>query len=323
MTPVARIVPQPPSRGGLIAFGVISIVIGSLAGCFSLMMPLAMLAMKSVPNKVGEAKPGTLVVGLIVYVLIATGFLGLGIGSCKCRRWVRPLVLCIAWPWLIGGLLGSLIAIPMLSNMPLPENANVPTPTRTIMMTVTGTTLAVIYVILPLAYILFYQRRSVRETLIQCDPRPRWTDRCPIPVLGLSFWMLLGGLGNASFLQFMCFPFFGIYLTGLPAAVIILGLGAAMVYAAWACYHLNLAGWWTALVVVLFGSVSYLITFQISGITELYRHLGVPETQMKMLEQQNFLHGPVLLLMGAFFSAVYLAFLWYVRRYFVPARRYP
>ena len=45
---------------------------------------------------------------------------------------------------------------------------------------------AVFMLLLPAAFLVFYQRASVRATCQRRDPQARWTDRCPLPVLAVS-----------------------------------------------------------------------------------------------------------------------------------------
>ncbi|MFI5381252.1 MAG: hypothetical protein ACHRHE_18295, partial [Tepidisphaerales bacterium] len=213
--------PPPPGRGGLVAYGIITILIGVLAGCMSLMMPVALFVAP------GSAAAG-IVASMLMFIAIAVGFIWVGIGSCQCRRWVRPVVLCIAWPWLVIGTLSGIFVATMLRDMPMPPNATMPAQARTIMFVATGTMMAIMYILIPSAYIAYYQRRSVQETLNLCDPHPRWTERCPMPVLGLSIWLVIMGLGSLSMLQYGCVPMFGAYLTGLAAPLLILGLAAAI-----------------------------------------------------------------------------------------------
>ncbi len=95
-------VPQPiPGRTGLIAFGVISIVIGSLAGCMTLVTPMVLLIPRTLPPSQQQPpalSPAVAIFTVALYAAIATAFIWIGIGSCRCQRWVRPIILCLAWP---------------------------------------------------------------------------------------------------------------------------------------------------------------------------------------------------------------------------------
>ena len=61
----------------------------------------------------------------------------------------------------------------------------------------------------------FYNSRHVKATCERRDPATRWTDACPLPVLGFCLWLLLG----VPMLLIMplaghgVMPFFGIFLS--------------------------------------------------------------------------------------------------------------
>src|SRR5579862_5052685 len=107
--------PEQSRHGGLIAFGVISIVIGSLSGCLALAVPLPLFIHNMSPPGAAPAPDvSTIVAALILYGVFATAFIWIGVGSCKCRRWVRPIVLCVAWPSLVMGILSAVIWLALL-----------------------------------------------------------------------------------------------------------------------------------------------------------------------------------------------------------------
>ena len=71
-------------------------------------------------------------------------------------------------------------------------------------------------VAVPIAFVVFYSRKDVAETVHHRDPLQRWTDRTPLPVLGASVVLALGSLYFLLVgLTNPVFPFFGRYLTGV------------------------------------------------------------------------------------------------------------
>src|SRR5687768_9751912 len=104
---VSRPVLERDRRGGLVAFGIVSLLIGALAGCGTLLMPLSLIGLAFAP---GAALPEGLILQLIISTLIygaaATVFIWTGIGSIRCKRWVRPIVISLGWPTIIMGVLG-------------------------------------------------------------------------------------------------------------------------------------------------------------------------------------------------------------------------
>lgn len=313
--------PQPiPGRGGLIAFGVISIVIGSLAGCMALAaLPMMLLIPRTLPaqQQPPGLSPAAAMFTLVLYAAIATAFIWIGIGSCRCQRWVRPIILCLAWPGLVFGIVGSCVAVPvMVSTMLNSQQGAPPMPpaVRIVMVCVMVCTMVLFYIILPGAYVLFYQRRKTAEVLALCDPYPRWTDRCPMPVLGLCIWLVIMELGMLYTLQVMYFPFFGTYLHGAAAAVAVIALVATIGYAAWKCYQLQWSGWWTAMLTLGLWFLSMLLTFIIRGPLDFYRQAGLTDEQ---LEQSGALRlGGLMVPMMGFYAVLFIAYLLYIRRYF-------
>ena len=102
--------------------------------------------------------------------------------------------------------------------------------------------LAVVFVVVPLAFLLFFRRRDVEETCRRGDPVERWTDRCPLPVLAVSLLFAFG----ATYALLLAIttpmmPFFGRYLTGLPASTALVILAMVDRYLALAVYRLRLA----------------------------------------------------------------------------------
>jgi hypothetical protein len=104
-TPAPRPVLEKSRAGGLVAFGVISIVIAGglvLIGSFGL-VGIYMMA-KMAPAQTAQVIP-PIIGSMIQLLIIAALLLWVGIGSIRCRRWVRPVTLSLAWAWLASGLL--------------------------------------------------------------------------------------------------------------------------------------------------------------------------------------------------------------------------
>ncbi len=49
----------------------------------------------------------------------------------------------------------------------------------------------VFFVLVPAVWMFFYQSRHVKATCEARDPVTRWTDACPLPVLGFCLWTWL------------------------------------------------------------------------------------------------------------------------------------
>src|SRR5688572_1546336 len=192
-------------RGGLIAFGIVSILIGSLAGCFAMLTPLSLAMMSFAPTAARDDVIFDLIVVTVFYAAAATLFIWTGIGSIRCRRWVRPIVISLGWPTIIMGVLGlagwlffardlpAVLAMaaqtsaqtPALAPMPgppAPPPAPAAFPSSAGLAAIMAVVLAVFYLILPGAFLWFYSTQNVKRTLEAYDPRTSWTERAPLPV---------------------------------------------------------------------------------------------------------------------------------------------
>ena len=102
----------------------------------------------------------------------------------------------------------------------------------------------VFFVLVPAVWTFFYNSRHVKATCEARDPVTRWTDACPLPVLGFCLWMLVA----VPMMLFMpltghgVMPFFGMFLSGLPGALFCLVIAAIWGYAAWLVISAGRAG---------------------------------------------------------------------------------
>jgi len=96
----------------------------------------------------------------------------------------------------------------------------------------------IFFVIVPAIWIFFYGSRHVKATCEARDPVIRWTDACPLPVLGLCLWYCFraNDAGHAI-AGHGVMPFFGMFLTGLPGTLFVWSR-ALWAYAAWLLYQL-------------------------------------------------------------------------------------
>ena len=91
--------------GRIKGMGVLQIILGALAALFGLFSLLGAAIQSAAPQLSGtaETNPLAMLLAVGVYLAVAVFFLWLGIGSIRCRRWSRPLVLALMWPMLLVG----------------------------------------------------------------------------------------------------------------------------------------------------------------------------------------------------------------------------
>jgi hypothetical protein len=116
---IPPVVPLAPDfidrRTGLAVFGILEILLGALA---ALMIPLMILgqAMAARANQDAMAVR-QLAPAMVTYIVISAVLIGVGIGSCKTRRWARALSLVLAWSWLATGIVSMVMMVFLLPSI--------------------------------------------------------------------------------------------------------------------------------------------------------------------------------------------------------------
>ena len=326
--------PGPLSRpagasAGMVVVGTLLIVAGFASAClggFSLLMltPFMRAQMAAQGQSVDTMQTVT---GFAVQLLIGVALVWSGIGTLQRRRWVRPIMLCLGWTWLVTGIMGvlALVVVMPLMNQVMQEQlqqqrGQVPPGMAgiTTLSTVIGVAVSVVlYVIVPALLVWYFMRRAVRDQLHAADPVRRWTDACPIPVLGLA---LAHGLMVPIFLVTIVYgamPVLDRIVTGPPVIALAVVLAAINAVIARGCYRMRGWAWWGSVVFTLGTIVSMVIFLAAGNLFELYRAIGMSDQQLDLLSSAG---GTFTMLtmanvaIGSLLSAVYL--LW-VRRHFV------
>jgi hypothetical protein len=296
----------------LIAFGILEILLGCLCALF---VPW-MIWGQSVSAKATGGSPDyrMAVPGVMMYSMLAVAFGWLGIGSIRCRRWARALLLILSWSWLVVGVIavGTLLLLWPKMSESMPPGA------KEIALVVAAVIWSVIFILLPGFLVLFYTGKHVKATVEARDSAACWTDRCPLPVLAVSVWM---GFGAVSLLSMplaynAVLPFFGQLLTGTPATLAILLLTALWGYLAWGWYRLEPMAWWITVATFPVLTVSTVITFAQIDLMDMYRSMGYPPDQIALIAKYNVLTGKAMAWYAAAFMVPLIAYLVWVKRFF-------
>ena len=297
-------------KAGLIVFGILQILLGAFC---ALLVPLMIVGMLLSAQPMGA---GTMAPGILFYALMSTWFIWMGIGSIQARRWARALLLVSSWIWLISGIWGLVF---MLVFMPVMYDQM-----GEIFAVIAGVTIgfmAVFYVIIPGALVLFYGSRHVKATCEKRDPHIRWTDKCPLPVLAVS---LVSGLGAASILLMGFYgwatPFFGSILSGIAGAGVVLVSSLLLGYVAWGTYRLSVNAWWCAILMIIFWGISNIVTFSRVSLIEFYEKMNFPDQQLAMMKQLDLPQEPLMILICGMWIVVAMAYLFYTRRFFASGK---
>ena len=307
---------------GLVIFGILTIMLGCVVGLF---VPLMLLGQVVSARTTGAAGPFWVILpAVFLYSILAVALVWLGIGSIMARRWARALLLIFSWSWLVMGLfvlVSMAFLLPkMMASFPsggAPGGPAPPPEAIGVMMVVMFLVFGVLFAVLPAVWTFFYHSRHVKATCEARDPVARWTDSCPLPVLGLCLWsgvsapmvLIMPITGHAVM------PFFGMFLTGMPGGLFCLAIAAIWGYAAWSMYKLEPRGWWVMLIALCVLMASGLLTFARHDMIEMYRLLDYPEAQIEQMQKSGVLMGNQMTWLMAFFMLPFLGYLLFVRKF--------
>jgi len=302
--------------------GIFQILLGCLCGLMAVMM-VALSLLGPMAQAPGQAMNSQMMIpGIIFYLPLAVAFIWLGIGLVRARRWAWTLTVVLSWMWLIMGVVAFVMVVFFMGpiSASIAQQGKMPPEAIMAMRIILGAVMACIYILLPGVFLVLCHRESVRATCQRRDPKIRWTDRCPMPVLALSIMLALSVVSMSSLVAYGCvMPLFGVLISGAAGAVVILLIALVMAYLAWGTYRLKLAAWWGTLLFWIAGTLNMVVTFSRTDLMEMYEKMGMPADQLEMMRKTGLVEsmsqwGPWMGLVG---GAVWLGYLLYVRRYFV------
>jgi MFS family permease len=308
-------------KTGLIIFGILQILLGALCALMVPLMVLGMVVSLLADNaSVTPTNPTMMLPSILFYVLLAAWFITMGVGSLKARRWARALILTSSWLWLVCGICGLTFFLLFMPGMydSIAETGEMPRGVILVMKCVMTVFMTILYVLIPGSLVLFYRSSHVKATCRSRDPQPRWTDKCPLPVLALSMMFTLWTVSLLTMGVYgWTFPFFGTILTGIPGAALVLTLILCLAYLARSIYRLSINAWWCALLLTIAWAVSTAVTFSRVSILDLYKKMNMPEQQLESM-RQFMPHSSTMILMFALSFAAFFAYLLYTKKFFKP-----
>jgi hypothetical protein len=266
----------------------------------------------------------TMFPGVCIYLALATALIWLRIGSIQARRWARALLLIFSWSWLMVGIFDVVIMTFLLpkimANLPTRPGVDHPAVAASAMTMIIVFTLAFsafFMVVLPAIWTFFYQSRHVKLTCEWRDPQLRWTDACPLSVLGLCLWLFFSAFMMIVMvaMPYIAVPFFGIFLSGAAARITYLVVGGLWLFAAWLLYRLDARGWWIALTVLLGFAISSTITYSLHSIMDMYRLMHYPEAQLEQMQKTGLLQGNTMIWITPLFMLPLLGYMIFIKRY--------
>lgn len=299
-------------------FGVLNIIIGVFAVLMAFLTFIGMLVGSMLQSGfTGSMRIYAIVSPVLMYLAVSVILIWCGIGVFKRRRWAGALMLVISSIWLIIGVIAMcsvLVTTPKMLQK-IAEARGIDPGIQTVTLAFTIGFTAIIYLIIPGILVLFYSRPAVRGTFNLYSPSPSWTDKCPLPVLGLSLFFFIGIYGCICGVFMGVFPVFGVILKGFPAVLLWIGCGALLIYISRGLYKLNIKAWWIALIWHISWLVSSLITFSKVSMENFYIQMGVTGDQMEIIKMAFITWKPFIWL--AIFSVfILIVYQLYILRFF-------
>jgi hypothetical protein len=265
-----------------------------------------------------------MVPSFLMYAVGAIVFIWLGIGSITAKRWARALTLILSIVWLAVGVLTfgfEAYFMPKLFSKMQIEGSRLPESSAAIITFFALAFIFVLFVVLPAAFTLFFRSPHVKATCEQRDPKPRWTDKRPLPVLGLSQILYAGAASMLLMIVYPALPFLGTILTGLPLVAYAVIVSGVLLYLAKNIYDLKITAWTITVILSILGSVTGTITFLKMDMIEYYKALGYSEqaiAQMRLAEIWQVIGVRTIAVPLMIISlGVWIGYLLYVRRFFV------
>lgn len=316
--------PYPDRRGWVIAAGVIEILLGF--GCLLLAAAGAFSSLMVAHPPEAGLQPHAASVVLIagIYLFLAVCFFVAGTGSVLCRNWARIMTLIISSIWLVFGSVATLFSALVLPRMMEMQRVGSPRGSHLVVAFMISFE-AFFGILLPLAFLIFYTRKSVKATFLarsataagQPAPAEALSAGFPIP---LAIPVVIEALGVTTvffMLSMPALPAFGFIIHGWKAVLIALAYSVFSGLAAWLIYKRRLAGWNIAFFKVLLGGSSMAVTLSAHNATwMLFQTFQRPEQAQMLQWFPQFMHG--ILIGSLVWVCAYALFLIYVRKFFLP-----
>jgi hypothetical protein len=303
---------------GLVVFGTLDILMGIF--CFTLAMLL--LVVVSAAGLHGM-KPVHYWITMLLLFYLTGWFIVMGLGSIKARRWARALLLVGAWVTVFFGTLAMalvLYTLPEMFNL-MAEASFIPPGAALGILYFTTVVLILLQLVFPLVAIAFYGSKSVQYTCERLNPNLSWTDRCPLPLLAMSFISILGSLSivTASSTNYTVY-LFGHVISGMPGMLVVLFISVACGYVGWGAFMRKMHAWWSAYAVVLLTSASMMLTFSEMDMSELYAHMGYSIGQASQLSKTSLINPLTLTFVSCAWGVMACIYLVWVRDCFRPEK---
>jgi hypothetical protein len=304
----------------LIAFGVVEILIGVFVGLMVPLMVVAVVASRALGPSAPALDLKTALPSMVIYGAVAVLFIALGIGSIRARRWARALMLSLSWLWLITGLMSMvLLWAMMLPNWgDIAASSGLPEATATVVLWSTSLFLGFVYVLLPLAFVLFYRSDNVVDTCRARDPNPSWFDDTPPQVVSLVAVYALGLLSLLVMPAYnFMFPLFGTIVTGWGGFIAWMFVAALLIFLVVATIRHEAPAWGAAMAASVVAAASSTVTAAMVPYADWIDAIGLPAEQREMVFAFGSPSALTMVVVSMVVWASWIGYLVYVRQWFI------
>lgn len=306
-------------KGLLIFFGIILLVTGGISLLFAV-LTIFTIALQQTALPVDQQVPvSTVLLSAFFYVAMGALFMALGVGSIQTKRWAQSLILLLSWLVLIAGAI-TLVFMFFYAGS-LFEQIGAIAPINPVALKFVSiimyVSITVFLIIIPGIFILVYRSESVIKTVRKYNRQECWTDKCPLPLMAHSFFLLYMAVVPLLFISYgFVSPFFGIFISGWPAALLWFGNSIICVYLAIEVYRLNIRAWYYSLYLVILWIVSSFITLLYNDWMVVYKYMNFPPEQIALMKNMQYLSNSSMLVTILLTFVSYIIFFFYAKKYF-------
>ena len=193
---------------------------------------------------------------LAIYLPFIGWLLATGIGLLLKRHWARYSIMVMSGFAIFIGLIFCLV----VSLMPLPEDANA----NLIFKTVFLGLISIFLIILPVIYLVFFTRPSVKELFSTTKLDSGGSNR-PVGISILAIYYLISGITSllmTLFPMYQSLPFCGgIFISGIYLKVYLFIVSFITLYLGYGFWKLQKAAWVTFIIFNCYGLIIGVINF--------------------------------------------------------------
>jgi hypothetical protein len=301
-----------PKNGAILATGILFGLNGLMmvgAGFLTFIQTFALQQMAKADPKAMSELAGmqdmmwtASLINLVFYGGLGLLFLAVAYGCVTYRRWARPFALTLGWGWIFMGITMLISLSVMMGGIKdmmsrtmeqaaqaSPNGAAMPPMDGifTIIMVIYFVMILIFLIALPSVIVWLQWGEDVRRTYESRDLKARWTDRQPVPLIGMTIAAALFAACSLPYLFLMKSPLMKAFLPDGPIQYAWLLIPFVWAYVAWGSYRRQIAAW--ILAVLALGAGVWFGFSAMSGTdwAVFFKQMGIPEKDLENLTKMT------------------------------------